>query len=108
MLPVLLSLGRVSVDEVYGNERDAETLQVGEAGDWTGGMIIVSKGAGVGGICPLHGLVERGENFVGFEGWNVQKSTPDLGTPKSRGCKTSDDTKIVGAAFKCMPKVRIC
>ena len=73
------------MDEVPGDEGDAETLQVGQASDGTGGVGIMFERAGMSWICSLYGLVECGENFVRLKRRDKKKTTPDISKPENYG-----------------------
>lgn len=83
-------------------------MQVGEAGEWAGSVGIVFERAGMSWICSLHGLMECGENFVGFKRGDIKKPAPDLSRREGRDFEARNNAEIISTAFECIPEICIC
>ena len=96
------------VSEVYGDELDAERLDVGEAGDGTGGVVVVLRGR-VTGVFPTDtdAFVECGQGLASAGGGHVEEAAPDFGAGEATRGKARDDAEVVGAAFEGAPEVGV-
>lgn len=103
--PVLV-LWAFSIGQVHGDKLDTERLDVGEAGDRTGSVLVVLRG-GVTGVFPTDTFVECGEGLGGFGGSHVEEAAPDFGAGKATRRKARDDAEVVGAAFEGTPEVGV-
>ena len=94
------------MDEVHRDSLHAKFLDIGEAGDGTGGVFIVSD-ARIARTCTVDAFVERREDFRGLEGGHIEEAAPDFGGGEATGHKPRDNTEIVGATFKGAPEIGI-
>ncbi len=104
--PFLPVLGGLGIDEIYGDGLDTEFLDIGEAGDGAGGVVVV-RGAGIARIRSVDEFVERREDFRGLGGGHIQEAAPDFGGGEAAGCEACDDAEVVRAAFEGTPEVRV-
>ena len=104
--PFLLVLGGLGMDKIHGDGLNAEFLDIGEAGDGAGGVVVV-RGAGVVRIRSVDEFVERCEDLGGFGSRHIEKAAPDLGAGEAAGGEACDDAEVVGAAFEGTPEVGV-
>lgn len=85
---------------------DAEFLDVGEAGDGAGGVVVV-RGAGIARIRSVDAFVKGCEDLGGLGGGYIEEAAPDLGGGEAAGREARDDAEVVGAAFEGASEVRV-
>ena len=78
-------------------------MDVGEAGDGAGGMVVV-RGARIARICYVDAFVEIHKNLGGLGGGHIEEAAPDFSGGEAAGHEARDDAEVVGAAFKGAPE----
>lgn len=104
--PFLPFLGGLGIDEIHGNGLDTESLNIGEAGDGAGG-VLVERSAGFPRIRSVDELVESREDLGGLGGRHIEEAAPDFGRREAAGRKACNDAEIVGSPFESAPEVRV-
>ena len=96
--------GGLGVDKIDGDNLDTEFVDVGEAGQGTGGVAVI-RGARIPRIRSIDEFVESREDFGGFEGRHIEEAAPDFGAGEAANREARDDTEVVRATFKGPPEV---
>ena len=104
--PFSIALGGLGIDKIYSNGLNPELLNIGEAGDRAGDVVIVT-GARIARNASVGILMRSSDNLGGLIGGHIEEATPNLGGGEAASCKAGDTTRISGAASKSTPKVGI-
>ena len=96
----------LGVDEVRGDGLDAEFLDLGEAGDGAGGVVVV-RGAKITRTCSIDAFVESCKDLGGLESRHIEEAAPDFGGGEAAGCQVRNNAKVVRAAFEGAPEIRV-
>ena len=104
--PFLLVLRGLSINEIYGDSLDIKFLDVREAGDGAGGVVVV-YGARFAKIRSVEEFMESREDFGGLKGRHIEEAAPDFSRREAAGREARYDPEIIGATFKGAPEVGI-
>ena len=104
--PLFFVLRGLGIDEIHGDGLDAEFLDIGEASDGAGRVIVVC-GAGITRIASANIFMEGCEDLGCLEGRHIEEAAPYLGGGEAASCETCDNAEVVGSTFEGAPEIGI-
>lgn len=104
--PFVLVLGGFGMDKIHCDGLNAKFLDIGEAGDGAGGVIVV-RGAGIARTRSVAKFLESHKNLGGLRGGHIEKAAPYFSGWETASREARDDAEVVGAAFQGAPEVTV-